>query len=168
MNSRIFFLAFLLLACTFFACQETSGDTAGETEIPDYEELLPGTWEAVSMYVEVNSADNVTDSNYVFRINDGDWQNVFSVAPPLTYFERDHKYRIERRDRNEEVMDVSRGIWNVIGDTLMMIESNQSFQYVIDYEKGMLYFMGIRDWDDDGEMDDPYQEVRRRVSIGTE
>ncbi|MCB0628272.1 MAG: hypothetical protein R2824_14190 [Saprospiraceae bacterium] len=168
MSSRSVLWAIGLLAFSFYACGEASTDLPKDEGIPAYEEILPGTWEAVSMYVEVNSAENVADSNYVFQINEGDWRNVFSVSPPVSYFEKDHKYRIERRDRRDSVMDVSRGIWNIMGDTLMMIESKQSFQYLISYEKGLLYFMGIRDWDGDGEMDDHYQEVRRRVSIGTE
>jgi len=144
-------------------------DAPGEQQgSPILEEVLPGTWEAVSIYVEVNSAEGKVDSNFVFQINDGDWKKVFSVSPPVTYFQKDHKYRVEYRDRVDSVMSVSRGIWNLMGDTLMMIESDQSFQFLVNYEKGLMYFQGMRDWDDDGAEDDDYQEVKRRVSIGTD
>lgn len=168
MNSRLLLLFSLVLIISLFACQETSEATEAEENVASYETIIPGTWEAVSMYVEVNSAGGVADSNYVFRINEGDWRTVFSVSPPVSYFELDNKYRIEYRDRRDSVMDMSRGIWNVMGDTLTMIEANQSFQYLVSYEKGLLFFQGMRDWDEDGAADDAYQEVRRRVSIGTD
>lgn len=120
------------------------------------------------MQVNVYSVDSIPDSSYVFRINDGDWETLFSVPPPRTFFEKDNKYRIEYRDKLDGLTSMDRGIWNVMGDTLMMIQPDQTFQYKAKYDKGLLYLIGLRDWDEDGAVDDSYQEVKRRVSIGTD
>lgn len=162
---------FLLAFSLFYACQNTP-DNVDETTTTDapsaLAKILPGTWESVSMKVNVYSADSIPDSSYVFQINDGDWESLFTVQPPRTFFEADNKYRIEYRDRRDSIISVSRGIWNVMGDTLMMIEEDQTLQGKIKYDKGLLYFIGLRDWDEDGMEDDAYLEVKRRVSIGTE
>lgn len=163
---------FVLFSVTLLAaCQHTPDELEDDSSTQGtaaLTQVLPGTWENVSMKVNVYSANNVADSSYVFQINDGDWENLFSVLPPRTYFETDNKYRIEYRDRRDSVISTSRGIWNVSGDTLMMIEEDQTMQGKIKYDKGLLYFIGLRDWDEDGQQDDAYLEVKRRVSIGTE
>lgn len=168
-----YYFLFLLAGLSLMACRNTSEDADPEmveagAEENRLREVIPGTWEGVSMKVNVYSANGIADSSFVFQVNDGDWENLFSVLPPRTYFERNNKYRIEYRDRRDSVMSTSRGIWNVMGDTLMMIEPDQTQQYQVRYDKGMLFFIGQRDWDEDGVEDDAYQEVKRRVSIGTE
>lgn len=174
MNRKVFGNCFLptLIGLVFLsACQnapEEITDTANPGGQTDLAEVLPGTWENVSLKVNVYSADNTADSSYIFQINDGDWVTLFNVLPPRTYFEANNRYRIEYRDRRDSIMSVSRGVWNVMGDTLMMIEENQTLQGKIKYDKGMLFFIGLRDWDEDGAADDAYQDVKRRVSIGTE
>lgn len=169
MNRKITTYPFFLLVLStilWSACQNTDTPQEEEKAI-NVEALIPGTWEAVSMYVEVNSVNGEVDSNYIFRINDGDWTGLYNVQPPLTFFEKDHKYRVEFRDKRDSIMDMSRGIWNVVGDTLMMIERNNTFQYKVSEDKGLIFFRGFRDWDEDGAEDDNYIEVKRRVSIGT-
>lgn len=166
-------LGYLVLATIWLAACQNAPDnvddsTAGSAAQNALTEILPGTWENVSMKVNVYSADSIPDSSYVFQINDGDWQSIFTVQPPRTFFERDNKYRIEFRDRRDSIISVSRGIWNVIGDTLMMIEEGQTLQGKIKYDKGLLYYIGLRDWDEDGLEDDAYLEVKRKISIGTE
>lgn len=169
--SNISYLGLVLLALISLQACRNAPDNVDETTTTAaasaLTEILPGTWESVSMKVNVYSADSIPDSTYVFQINDGDWESVFTVQPPRTYFESDNKYRIEYRDRRDSIISVSRGIWNVIGDTLMMIEEDQTMQGKIKYDKGLLYFIGLRDWDEDGMEDDAYLEVKRRVSIGT-
>lgn len=153
----------LLLAC--LACGQVDSDTT-DADDTTLENLLPGTWEAVSIYVDVQSAMNA-DTSFVFRINDGDWSNIFQVLPPRTYFERDNKYRTEYRDLRDSVMSIDRGMWNVFGDTLMMIEPEVTYQYLVTQKSGLIELSGFRDWDNDGQEDDTYREVKRRVSIGT-
>jgi len=160
------FFLLVLFTILWGACQNTDAPSEEEEAI-NVEALIPGTWEAVSMYVEVNSVNGEVDSNYIFRINDGDWASLYNVSPPRTFFEKDHKYRVEFRDQRDSIMDMSQGIWNVVGDTLMMIERNNTFQYKVSEDKGLIFFRGFRDWDEDGAEDDNYIEVKRRVSIGT-
>lgn len=148
------------------ACGQVGEGEGTASSKPDFEKLLPGTWEAVSLYVDVQSALN-EDTSFVFRINDGDWRKLFQVLPPRTYFEADNKYRIEYRDLRDSVMSFDRGIWNVLGDTLMMIEPTVTYQYILSEQNGLIELRGMRDWDEDGEEDDEYREVKRRVSIST-
>ena len=166
MNKQI---AFLLLSTLILAsCQTEPKNQETEAETLDLEQTLPGTWEMVSIRVQVNSFEN-TDSSYVQEIKEEEWEKVFSVKPVKTYFEVDNKYRRAFFNINGEVVSEDRGMWNVFNDTLMMIEPNVTYQYIIDQKpSGLLQFYAILDWDSDGQEDDEYLGVQRYVSRSTE
>lgn len=161
--SCLFLFILLLSACQ----QENNSNASEETPKLDLAKTLPGTWELVSIKVKVNSYEN-TDSSFVQEITEEQWEKIFYVKPARTYFELDNKYRRAHLDMGENVMSEARGMWNVFNDTLMMIEPDATYQYIVDQQpNGLLQFSAILDWDSDGQEDDEYLGVQRYISRTT-
>jgi len=156
-------LFFLSLFMLLHSCQ--SGDKEAGTPPPDLKKELPGTWEAVSVKVQVNSAMNKPDSSATFEIKEEEWLDRMGVQPVRTYYQTDNKYRQEFRALNDTLLSISRGVWNTFGDTLMMIEPTTTYQYTISLKNGLAEFRALVDWDGDGEEDDDYMGVHRKVSM---
>ena len=165
--SKILWMATVLSAIFLPGCQgEASKADTTEKQRP-LNELLPGTWETISIRVEVNTTEN-TDSSYIFEVKEEEWASRLGSRPILFYFQPDNKYRQEFVALNDEVMSTARGIWNTFGDTLMLIEPNATYQYQVAIGKGLAEFRTMLDWDGDGQEDDSYSAVHRQVSMTTE
>lgn len=134
---------------------------------PALGEALPGTWEAISLEVQVNTFQN-SDSAFVFAIKEENWESTLGVKPKRTVFQLDNKFRSEFRALNDSIIDLQRGIWNVFGDTLMMIESDATVQYEVNLRSGVADFRSMIDWDGDGQPDDEMLEIYRYIGKGTE
>lgn len=168
MTKASFFIAiisvFLIAACR--------GEPAGEQESREeaakpLSEVLPGAWESVSIRVEVNTAEN-TDSSYVFEVREEEWAERLGTRPIRFYFQPDNKYRQEFITLDDKPLSTARGMWNTFGDTLMLIEPNATYQYQVSTGKGLAEFRTMMDWDGDGQEDDSYLGVHRRVSLSAE
>lgn len=156
-------LTVIALSAVFQSCQ--SGEKEANTPPPDLNKELPGTWEAVSVKVKVNSVMNEPDSSTTFEIKEEEWLDRMGVKPVRTYYQTDNKYRQEFRALNDTLLSISRGVWNTFGDTLMMIEPATTYQYTLRLKNGLAEFRALVDWDGDGEEDDDYTGVHRKVSM---
>lgn len=167
--SKINWFAAVWAAFIFMGCQ---GDPSGKPgnqaeEQKPLSNVLPGTWESVSIRVEVNTAEN-TDSSYLFEVREEEWGERLGTRPIRFYFQPDNKYRQEFIALDGQPLSTAKGIWNTFGDTLMLIEPNATYQYLVSTGKGMAEFRTTMDWDGDGEEDDNYLSVQRRISLTTE
>lgn len=154
----------ILFTIIFLACQ--SGESPANEEVAskvDLKKALPGTWESISVTVNINTANN-TDSSYVFEVKEENWESKLGLKPLRSYYDYDNKYRLEYRSLVDTVINIDRGIWNVFGDTLMLIEPKATYQYIVKIENGFSEFRRIMDWDGDGEEDDEYLGIQRYVS----
>ena len=160
----------LLWVPVFGLLSACSGDRASENGEQGPQkpltEILPDTWESVTINVRVNSVENM-DSTAYFSIPESDWKDLYMVKPPKVFFEPGNKYRREHRNFQDSIISMSRGMWNVFGDTLMMIEKDATYQYFVKRGNGLVTFSTLMDWDGDGQDDDEYEEVKRKVSIST-
>ena len=102
----------------------------------------------MSLRVDINTA-NGTDTSYVFEVREEEWISRLGVKPVKTYYKLDNKYEQVFTSLTDTILSTSRGMWNVFGDTLMMVEPNAT-------------------WDGDGEEDDDYVGVHRKISSATE
>jgi hypothetical protein len=163
---RILLFSLLLLTA---ACQSGTEKEDGQSEAPavDLEEVLPGTWESVSLRVEVNSAQG-QDTSYVFEVKEEEWVRRLGMKPVKTYYLPEKKYRQEFTNRSDSLVNTSRGIWNVFGDTLMMIAPDATYQYTVKVENGLAEYRTLMDWDGDGAVDDAYLGRQRQISRGVE
>lgn len=144
------------------ACQGQEAKPAEEKGALN--EALPGAWQSVSVRVLVNSAEGLPDSSYVFEVREEEWAVRLGSQPIQWYFLPDNKYRQEFTALNGQSMSVTKGLWNTFGDTLMLIEPNATYQYVVSTGKGLAEFRTLLDWDGDGQEDDEYLGVHRKVS----
>lgn len=162
MNKLPFFLALAFLV----SCAGEPG-TDSKTEKEDLATALPGTWESVSLRVDINTVDG-TDTSYVFEVREEEWMNRLGVKPVKTYYKLDNKYEQVFTSLTDTVLSTSRGMWNVFGDTLMMVEPNATYHYEAGIENGLISLKARLDWDGDGEEDDDYVGVHRKISSATE
>jgi len=159
----VWMFALMLLS----ACRGEQNESSESEQKPDLKKELPGTWEMVSLRVDINSFDN-RDTTVVFEIKEAEWEKAYRVKPSRTYFEMDNQYRQEFRSVVDTLISENRGMWNTFGDTLMLIEPDTSYRYIIGIERGLAEFRSTVDWDGDGQEDDDYLGIHRRVSRSTE
>ncbi len=154
----------MLSGMMFAACEREDGKQAARSEEKvDLLAQLPGTWEAVSIRTDIPTVDG-TEADSVFEVSEEYWVEKYTLKPVVVVFQPDKKYRQEFRNDMDSLINEVRGIWNVFGDTLMMIEPNASYTYQVNIGKGIATFSASLDWDGDGEEDDTYQGKYRKVS----
>ena len=129
---------------------------------------MPGTWETISLNVQVNTAEN-KDSSYVFDVPEKDWVRVLGVQPTKTYFEAGNgsTFYKEFIGRDGQVQYTERGKWFVNGDSLRLISSETTYEYIVKVSGGRAEFRSLEDWDSDGQEDDDYLSVQRKISSFT-
>ncbi|MEZ5038256.1 MAG: hypothetical protein R2828_00125 [Saprospiraceae bacterium] len=153
---------------SFISCQQEASSDQDHSQALDLNKTLPGTWELININVKVNTFENM-DSNFVQEIKEEDWEKIFYVKPVRTFYELDHKYRRAHFDLRDSLMSESRGMWNVFNDTLMMIEPDATYQYIVSQQSnGLLRVFTLLDWDSDGQEDDEYAGLMRYISRTTD
>lgn len=149
------------------ACQNEATDTTTDTETIDLKTALQGTWQTYQINAAINSADG-RDTFRSENLTQEVWEQVFQMEPPVYYFQADQKFRKIHRTLAGETMSEKKGMWNIFGDTLMLIQPDTTLQFIIRLKDGRASFRHYADWDDDGIVDDEVQELQRQISIGTE
>jgi len=153
----------LLLFLALVACQSKNApSTENQSETVDLKTTLPGTWEAVAFRVNVNSFQN-TDSTFTLEVAAGEWENKLQMRPILTEYSTDNRYRSTYRNLSDSLLRTERGIWNVFGDTLMLVSPEATYQYEVIQQGKNLEFRSILDWDGDGVEDDEYVGIQTLV-----
>ncbi len=152
-----------ILALGILALAACRREEKAETPKVDLKAALPGTWEAKYLQIKMPT-HNGSDSIQVFEVSEEYWEAKFFVKPYRTYFSAEQKYHTTHRGLNDVLMGESEGLWNVFGDTLMMIEKDATVQYKVLVDKGLAHFSALLDWDRDGQEDDEYYLIYRLIS----
>lgn len=158
---KAYLITFFFLAI-LFACTTKNSESVEETPTQDLTTALLGTWEAKYFKVEIDSYQG-QDSSFVFEVSEETWERVYSVKPFRTYFAADSTFRTTRRSPNNTLIGEDRGLWRTFGDTLMLLEPNNTSQYKVIIDKGQAEWAGLIDWDLDGAEDDVYYATYRYV-----
>ncbi len=154
----------LLALSLLTSCADDRSAPEDASAAVNYGDFLPGTWEKIQLTVDINSFDN-QDTSFTVELREEDWARTTQSLPTRTYFMVDNKYRQEFRALSGDTLFVSRGMWNIFGDTLHLIEPDTSYQFLLDVnESRNLELRRLIDWDGDGQEDDDYLEVHRRIS----
>jgi len=124
--------------------------------------LLTGKWSNLELKVLVNHASS-EDSAYTFMVPHGEWEQILNIKPILTEFKSNGTYTSEYRSLQDSLIRETDGTWDIIADTLILIEDGTSSRYHFKIEGSEVTFKGWLDWDQDGEMDDLYSG--RQVKI---
>ncbi len=161
---KIYLLAFAIGLMLLSGCKDDPGNTGNKRQqkaaASILEEKLPGTWEMKYLKIKVDNPDTA----YVFEVSEDFWERKYSVKPYRTYFGPDHRFRTAHRGLGGQMISEERGMWNVFGDTLVMITPNSTQQFKVKLEAGTAHFSGIIDWDGDGKETEAYYAIQRYVA----
>lgn len=159
MSRFLFIIGLLLLnGCA----SESSSDSSSKLDLL---EIMPGTWESVSIQVTVNAGQD-NDSSYIFDVPEKDWSSRLGIRPIKSYYEAGNgsTYYSEYIGLDGEIQDVTRGKWYVNGDSLRLVTPIATYEYLVSFAGGKTEFRAVLDWDRDGEDDDEYLGVQRKIS----
>ena len=158
---RWFFLSLIFLS--IYSC--SSDATTSSSTSQNLLESMPGTWETVSIKVTVNTAGG-QDSTYIFDVPERDWEKKLGVQPIKTYYEEGDgsTYYSEYIDLDGTLKDETRGKWYVNGDSLRLVTADATYEYLVKINGGKGEFYSFLDWDGDGEDDDEYIGIQRKIS----
>ena len=162
MNSHFLWATMLLLPLLGCQQRDNASQETEKAELPPYDSLLVGAWENVSLKVTVNTIDN-TDSIFTLMVPAGEWENKLGIKPIRTEYAPNNTYRSEYRNLQDSVIRITRGIWNVFSDTLLLIEPEATYQYLMRYRNDIIEFRSQLDWDGDGQDDDEYLGLQRKL-----
>lgn len=154
-------LSLLISSCA------NDADNKGKTQKPDLQEALLGTWEAVSIQVDVLTPEGEeAEEPYQFVIAENEWETKIGTEPILSYYEADNNsFRwVYRLAGTEEPMSTTRGKWFVHGDTVRIVTETDTYDYLVTLKDGLATFKNMQDWDGDGAVDDAYIGVHRKIS----
>jgi hypothetical protein len=161
---------FILWTCIFFifSCQSnTPTEESNESQFPLTQDDLYGKWQILSFKVTYNALLGIPDSQYVFEVKEENWQQILATKPTISYFYQNNTFRQEFIDNNNVPYDTIRGIWNLLGDTLMLISPTASYTYQVSLQSNRAIYSSIIDWDGDGEEDDEYFAIYKQLSKST-
>ena len=165
--NRFAWSLFVLAILCLVHCQ-SNNDSSNQSDQPLLEEVMPGTWEAVSIYVKVNSVNNQTDSSYIFEIYENDWGPKLGVKPVKHYYESDRNYSFESRTIVDSLINRTRGKWFVNGDSIRIVTPVATYEYEVLFDGATVTLESLLDWDGDGVFDDEYTGKQRKISRYTE
>ncbi len=127
------------------------------------EEALIGEWENAAFKVDVASAEGGSEA-YTVEVNKDEWEVKMNMLPIKTQFLPDHKYKAEYRSLGDSLLRRHRGIWKVFGDSLVIIEPDEIYQYQLKWiGSKTVHFQIMLDWDGDGQEDDDYKGIYEKV-----
>ena len=168
-------LLLLLSFIFYFSCvsgqKETKQDLiTDETEVeemlPDYlselERAIVGEWANVSMRVWVKTY-NRSDTSFIVDINEDNWDMKMTVKPIITNIFEDGTYTSEFRNSFDSLIYQPKGTWMIDGDTLFMEDHQAVYKYHVFVDGNRAEFKTILDWDGDGQADDEYFGVQRKM-----
>lgn len=155
----------LLLYVGAIACQPNTSKNTNDT-VPvsesDLKSALPGTWVAVAFRVKVNSFQN-TDSSFVMEVKEGEWEQKLQMPPIQTVYDAENRFRTQYKSLSDSLLRTERGIWNVFGDTLMLVSPDATYQYQVILQNKKAELKALIDWDGDGQEDDEYTGIQKLI-----
>lgn len=155
----------LLLSCSLLlliSCQNEQSETEATEAKPALDSLLVGNWESVSLRVEIPSINGSEEDEQIL-VPAGAWVEQLGMQPIRTEYLPNNTYLVEFRNAEDSLFQTDRGLWNLFGDTLMLIEAEATYQYLIRMKGDYLEYKATLDWDGDGEEDDYYESIHKKV-----
>lgn len=155
----LLFSLFLLFGC---GAADTSQRTTQAPAPVDLKSEMPGNWQTVSFRVTINALDSLSEPS-IFEVGEDAWLEKMGVQPIQMQFTSNNKFRQEYLDASDSLLQLTRGIWNVFGDTLMLIAPDATYQYQVELTGDQAQFRCYLDWDGDGQEDDEYIGIQRII-----
>ena len=163
MRILTFFSCILLMVSCSSSDQNNVREQAKNTVdsllvIANYPKEIVGDWLSNSLKIDVNA-----DSAYQIYVAKGEWETKLRHRPIKTTFRANNTYQIDYLNLQDSIFEKRRGVWNVFGDTLLLIESESTYKYSIKMRRNHLQYQAFIDWDEDGEEDDVYSQIDEKI-----
>lgn len=126
--------------------------------IANYSKEIVGDWVANSIKIDIRS-----DSAMQVYVAKGEFESKLNHKPMQTTFRPNNTYQINYLNLQDSIFEKRRGIWNIFGDTLLLIEGDATYKYAIKMRHNHLQYQTQLDWDNDQEMDDTYTQIDQKV-----
>jgi len=141
----------LLAACQAAPSPDESSPPASAASLSG---LLPGSWEPTTLHIRLHTAYGIPDSSVLISLQqEGDAR----PARMRYHFLAGQRFRIDFLDERGTRTDSTRGLYNLFGDTLMLIEPDATYQFTVRRLTAQTFEMrGMLDGDADGQEDDHY------------
>lgn len=119
---------------------------------------LQGIWENVSMKI------TYTNSDSVFVVPEGKWEEILSIMPIRTTYKPDSTYKSNYYKLDGTLLFTSEGFWEVQKDTLIMTSrEGVANKYHFKKTNELGKFVGVIDWDGDGVSSELYEGVQKKL-----
>ncbi|HEY1040749.1 MAG TPA: hypothetical protein VGF30_15145 [Bacteroidia bacterium] len=155
-------LLLVLCAPFFYFCSRKKIDIR-----PSVSQQIVGEWQNVYIRVEMPTANN-TNLLQILEISEENSKQKLKLKPLHTSFNANRTYQSEYKNYNGEIIYNPSGIWTIIGDTLVMMDTyptrGKHCKYKIDMEAGQVALRSKEDYDYDGKVDDFYYGLYRKVT----
>ena len=163
-----------LITLTAFSCASgqkekqtpliISADTLFEDNyLSQLEQDLIGVWVNESMRVWVRSY-NHSDTSFIVDINEDNWDLKMTIKPITTSIYANGTYISEFRNSFDSLIYKPEGSWLLDGDTLIMEDRQATYKYKVFIDGDRAEFKTILDWDGDGNADDEYFGIQRKIA----
>ncbi len=118
------------------------------------EKNLLGTWSNVSMKI-------IFANDSIFKVEEGQWEEIFKMKPIKTTYYGDHRYVSEYRDLNDSLISRTLGRWSIKNDSLYLDSKGILTSFLFNYDNKIGEFTGIVDWNQDN-IDELYYGVQKK------
>lgn len=155
----------LFFLINLIACQSKVSENDKNPSQSNNNELkikLPGVWKTVAFRVHVHSFHN-SDSTFIMEVKEGEWEQKMQMHPIQTVYEVENRFYVQYKNLSDSLLRTERGIWNVFGDTLMLVSPNATYQYEVILQNRKAELRALLDWDGDGQEDDEYIGIQRFI-----
>lgn len=142
--------------------EETEAGEMTMDYLTELEQAIVGEWANVSMRVWVKTYDK-SDTSFIVDINEDNWDMKMTVKPIITTIYEDGTYISEFRNSFDSLIYQPKGRWMIDGDTLIMEDHQAVYRYHVFVDGDRAEFKTILDWDGDGQADDEYFGIQRRM-----
>lgn len=149
----------LFLAMTLGACNMFDNRT-------EMEKNLIGTWESLSIRVEINSEGK---EMRVLDVPKSQWKEKFKIRPIRTTYNADSTYTSIYTSLEGQIITSNKGTWMVKNNMLEMREiepKKETFKYEVEFSADSAFFKGEIAWDNDGVKNDKYEAWQIKVDTG--
>lgn len=157
LNSLIYFGLLTILSCG------VNEEEMKQKKSLELSNKIPGTWQITYMSVKIDTYQ-ASSKDSLFEAREETWENQFQVKPFRMYFDKENKYHQTFRGRDNSLISEYFGIWKLKGDTLTLVQSDQTLEYKVDIENGQILMTSLMDWDGDQSEDDTYYSKQRLIS----
>jgi hypothetical protein len=127
---------------------------------------LTGEWENISLRVTLHTFQG-TDSTRLVEVPEGKWEEIMGIRPIRTFYRENGTYNSRHYSLGDSLFYNPSGKWHFSGDSLVMTdtfpENGKTYRYLVRFEDDFAEFIGKEDVDGDGENDDDYHGLQRRV-----